>query len=397
MHEMQVSTVRPRGEMMHIRETYFDDPEYHQRLFRLREAMDVEGIDVFVTTNPSNVCYLVGYFTQSTLDMMFLAVPRSGTPVLVIPEFERARFEASAVGADVAAAWRPGDDPLPFVLRELDRRGLAAGRIVVDSGLTFAPHDVVSRLISGLGATGKRNLVEEVRLVKSAAEQECLRRAAAFTDAGVTAAFGSARMGATDFEVAASLIGATVRAGSHPLSADPYVCVGWRTGAPHSNRGGEVIGDGDPVWLEFGGCFARYTAPVMRCAVAGNPGPDLRALADASNAVLDAVLPVLRAGTPASRVAEVGRRAIDPILDRIIFHHHYGYSVGLSFSPSWRDTSHYVISEKNERPLQSGMVFHLPLMLRIKGRYGAGFSETVIIRDGEPEVLGRTPRTLVEL
>ncbi|CAH1665984.1 M24 family metallopeptidase [Chelatococcus asaccharovorans] len=382
---------------MTIREIYFNDSEYEQRIRKLREAMNVENIDVFVTTNPSNVCYLVGYFTQSTLDMMFLAVPRSGTPVLVIPEFERARFEASAVGAEVAAAWRPGDDPLPFVVREFDRRGLATGQVVVDSGLTYAPHDVVSRLISGLGATGRRNLVEEVRLVKSAAEQECLRRAATFTDAGVTAAFTAARRGATDFEVAASLIGATVRAGSHPLSADPYVCVGWRTGVPHSNRGGEVIGDGDPVWLEFGGCFARYTAPVMRCAVAGKASPDLGALADASNAVLDAILPVLRAGTPASQVAEVGRKAIDPILDRIIFHHHYGYSVGLGFSPSWRDTSHYVINEKNDRPLLSGMVFHLPLMLRIIGRYGAGFSETVIIGDGEPEVLSRTPRTLVEL
>jgi Xaa-Pro aminopeptidase len=175
------------------------------------------------------------------------------------------------------------------------------------------------------------------------------------------------------------------------------VCVGWRAGAPHSNRGGEKVRDGDPVWLEFGGCFARYTAPIMRCGVAGKPSDELKELADTSNAVIDAILPKLRAGTPASAVAAAGRRAIEPILDKIAFHHHYGYSVGLSFAPSWRDSGHYVINAKNDRPLAAGMVFHLPMMLRVKGRFGAGFSETVIIREGPPEILSHQPRSLIQL
>ena len=40
------------------------------------------------------------------------------------------------------------------------------------------------------------------------------------------------------------------------------------------------------------------------------------------------------------------------------------------------------------------MVFHLPLMLRVLGQYGAGFSEAVIVTENRAEVLSKLPRSL---
>ena len=64
-----------------------------------------------------------------------------------------------------------------------------------------------------------------------------------------------------------------IAGGSDFFCIDPIVCVGWRSGTPHSNRGGSVVAEGDPVFLEMGATLARYTCPIMRTRVAGKPSP----------------------------------------------------------------------------------------------------------------------------
>ena len=143
-----------------------------------------------------------------------------------------------------------------------------------------------------------------------------------------------------------------------------------------------------------GGTRARYTAPIIRTAAVGEAGP-LQELADVSSAVLDAIIPAMKPGVPAREVAAVGHKVIEPLLERIIFHHVYAYPVGLSFAPAWLDCPHFLITAKNPGPLEAGMVFHLPMNLRVMGRYGAGFSEAVVVTEAGGEILSKLPRELV--
>ena len=52
-----------------------------------------------------------------------------------------------------------------------------------------------------------------------------------------------------------------------------------------------------------------------------------------------------------------------------------------------------MIDEPNVR-LEPGMVFHLPLSVRVCGRCGASFSETVAVTETGHEVLARFDREL---
>jgi Xaa-Pro aminopeptidase len=377
------------------RECFFDDAEYVTRLTKVRALMARENIDLFVTTNPGNICYLAGHFTQAINDPMFLAVPLDGAPLLQLPPFELPRFEVSGVGAEGISTWRIGEDPADAVVKELRRRRMAAGSVAVDSGATFTPYDITARLIHGLAAKPIRDLIERVRITKSPAEITHLREAARATDAGVAAALATFGEGVSDYEIAAAALEAMVRAGSEPIVCDPYVCVGWRTGAPHSNRGGTVAQRGDPVFVELGGTRARYTAPMMRCAVLGEPTREIRELADTSFKTHSALLRAIKAGVKVADVAAVGLAAVAPVLDRIVFHYTFGYAVGLSFPPIWLDCPHFVLDAKNPALLEAGMVFHLPVMLRIKGRFGVGCSETVIVTEEGAEALSKLPREMI--
>ena len=61
----------------------------------------------------------------------------------------------------------------------------------------------------------------------------------------------------------------------------------------------------------------------------------------------------------------------------------------------WADASGTVEkSRARKSPREPGMVFHLPLSVRIYGRYGASFSETVAVTETGHEVLTSFEREL---
>jgi Xaa-Pro dipeptidase len=70
-----------------------------------------------------------------------------------------------------------------------------------------------------------------------------------------------------------------------------------------------------------------------------------------------------------------------------------GYSIGLAFPPDWGEG--HILSLINEPnvPLAAGMVLHCPLIVK-DSRYGAAFSETVLVTDTGHEVLTEFERRL---
>jgi Xaa-Pro dipeptidase len=238
-------------------------------------------------------------------------------------------------------------------------------------------------------------IVERVRLTKSAAEVDVLRQAARITAAGVEAAVRVIRVGARDFDVAAETNRALLAGGSLYMSSWPFICGGWRGGTPHSNASGYTLAPGDTVFLEMGGTVARYTTPIMRTVSLGKPGHEVTRLANASIETLEAVMEAMRPGVRASEVAAVGERVVSKVASDVIFHYTFGYPVGLGYPPSWMEESDFLLLKSNHEPLEAGMVFHLPMSLRVYGRRGVAFSETVHITEKGVEILTeRMPRTL---
>ena len=71
----------------------------------------------------------------------------------------------------------------------------------------------------------------------------------------------------------------------------------------------------------------------------------------------------------------------------------YGYPVGAGFPPHWGDYT-CRIRVGNPMVLQPGMVFHQPIALRLPGKVGVAFSETILITDTGCEALTSVERKL---
>jgi Xaa-Pro dipeptidase len=134
----------------------------------------------------------------------------------------------------------------------------------------------------------------------------------------------------------------------------------------------------------------------MRTAILGQPTPRMERYAEAGANALTALVETARPGLPASSVAGAGLAALEPVLDEVVFHHDFGYPVGINFPDTWTEGLGYMLRVENPRPLEVGMTFHLPMSLRQYGEFGINQSHTMVITETGAEALTKTaPRLRV--
>ena len=375
------------------RETTFDAAEFATRRDRVRALMAERGVDVLVLHSPANIYYLSGYYTLNLWDYQCLILPMAGQPTMLIWHFEEGRFAATAVDTALEM-FGGGADPIAETRGALDRNGLLKGRIGLEKDCTYLTANQYERLRDAFvpaTAVDGSGIVDRARIIKSPAELNYVRQAGRATDAAMRAGFAAIAEGVADSEVAAAIVAELVRQGTQNFAIYPMIAVGARSGVPHNSHDGVPVERGKPVFLEFSPSIRWYQAPLMRAAIVGE-APDLvRRVADTGAAALDAMCAMMKPGVPASHVAEAGRAVVDTIKDQIHFHYYFAYSVGIAFPPTWLESAEFGILLNNHKPLQPGMVFHFPMTLRVKGVFGVGQSQTVIVTDTGAEVLSKLP------
>jgi Xaa-Pro dipeptidase len=379
------------------REPTFAEAEYRRRLAAVHARMAQRGLDGILLFGPHNINYLTGMDSENLFDPQACVVAAGADPVLVILDFERGRFDNSA--------WLPAPiefdgfaDPVLAFTAAVRQQGLGAARIGLEQ--RAIGHDYYEKLAAALpGATLEDafGVVEGARLVKSEVEIALMREAAAITDRAVEAGFLAIADGRPDYEVEAAICGGLYRNGSDLVCWGPIVAAGYRGGLAHSSHNGYRMRTGDIVFIEVTGQRKRYTAPLMRTAIIGKPSAQQRRIADASAGAVAAILATARAGTPACDIAAAALKPIAPVLDKVIFHHNFGYPVGVGYPPSWIETLGFFLRSNNAAPVEAGMVFHLPMSLRVAGEFGICLSHTMLVTPDGGEALTKTSATLMEL
>jgi Xaa-Pro dipeptidase len=275
---------------------------------------------------------------------------------------------------------------------------LDSGRIGVETDSLLPKHHYGGLIDALPRATfvDARDAVCSASLLKSPAELACVRRAARLSDLGIEAALREVAEGKTDQDVAAAACEAMVRHGSEYMCIQPIVTTGQRSGIPHSTHRRAAVNSGDPIFLEFGACICRYSAPIMRTVVLGRASENVRRTAAATLSALNYAIEAMKPGVTGDEVARAAWRAIETDRPSIFYHGVVGYSVGLSFPPNWADVPFFLMKGQQAR-LEPGMLFHLPIASRDLGNYCVGFGETVAITENGCEVMGKQPRELVIL
>ncbi|MDR5875840.1 Xaa-Pro peptidase family protein [Vreelandella gomseomensis] len=362
----------------------FAPSEYRARLDKVRHAMVQQGYDALLLTDPADINYLTGYHTfEVSVHACLVCTPER--LVLQVASIETGAAVATALVDEIIGyRWENLDDiitPLADLLAPCQQIGIDGW----GSGLRVGVMEALSQTIGRQRFSEAGGVLDAIRIVKRPAELEMLKESARITAAGLDAAIQVIRPGMTDNDIASAGAQALLANGSEFMSLQPIVTSGPRIGVIHVNHKRHIIQPNEPVFLEFGAAYQRYTAPMMRTAVTGTPSQAHAATRDLCRALFETLCDAMRPGNTFDDAARAADALLDPQRDRLFFSGVFGYAVGAQFPPSWVEVTGY-IAKGQMRPFEANMVFHLPLCLRLPGQWGVGISDTVVVTEqgGQP-------------
>jgi len=234
----------------------------------------------------------------------------------------------------------------------------------------------------------------ELRLVKSAAEIEWLRRGAAMSDDAVGALAAAARPGMTEAECHAALESAYIAAGGlthiHYLGAtpmaEPRLCV------PAQWASSRRLAGGDALSCEISASYQGYPGQVLRTfAIAADPLPRYRDMHDVAEAAFDAVIARLRPGVTAGELTETAAGVIlgagYTIYDDLM----HGYGGG--YLPPVVSRASLEARSAPDFTFAAGMTVVIqPNVITTDERAGVQTGELMLITESGSESLHRYPR-----
>lgn len=371
---------------------YFDAAEFDRRCDAVRQSMGERGVDMLLVSAPENIFYLTGLDHWGYFAPHVLVVPADGELVLVTRAMEKvtvanhvknASFEGHSDSETVA-------DALGRVLsgRRLGTVGIEAW----SSGLSYGLAEALKNLLHASKWVDASGLVDELRMVKSPAEQALMRAAATVSDAGAQAAIAAIAEGASERHVAAECERAMIEAGGTFPGFGPFIRSTRRLGEEHTTWSGDRFGAGDAVFMELTGCVARYHAPLGRLIHLGSASKETHEMAAVAADAFGAVIGTMREGAPFRDVYAAWQSVVDRAGLSHYRRHHCGYMVGIGFPPSWTGGNKVTgLRRDSDIVLKTGMSFHVLSWLMGTGRGDFFMSNAVLLGPDGAEVLTRTP------
>ena len=274
------------------------------------------------------------------------------------------------------------------------------GRIGVEMDNYWFTAKAFHVLEAGLNAAQMRDatgLVNWQRAVKSDQELAYMRLAGARVSRMHRMIAERAEPGLRKCDLVAEIYGEALRfdaetgtGGDYPAIV-PLLPSGTDAAAPHLTWDDAPLRPNEGTFFEVAGVYRRYHCPLSRTVYLGKPP---KSFLDAEAAVgegMEAGLEAARAGNLCEDIA----RAFFGVLARhgIEKDNRTGYPIGLSYPPDWGErTMSLRLGDRTE--LHPNMTFHFMTGLWMED-WGFEITESIVIRDGPPELLADVPRALV--
>jgi Xaa-Pro aminopeptidase len=339
------------------------------RIERLRAALE----EPLLVSNGVNVRYLVGFESSNAA---LLVEPAR---VRLFSDFRYAEAGRAVEGVEFVETKRSLFADL--VERLSGRVGFEADDLSYARYATLAAGE--AELVPRYG------LVEALRLVKDAEEQEAIRRAAEVTNQAYERLAAERFVGRREQDLAWRMDELFHELGAEEPAFPTIVAAGPNAARPHADPGERVIEPGQTVVVDAG---ARVDGYCSDCTRTFATGPLPERLAEAYSICLEAQLEgveAVRAGVTGIDADAAARARIEDAGLGEAFGHGLGHGVGLDVHEAPR------LSRESGETLAAGSVVTIEPGIYIGGLGGIRIEDLAIVRDGEPEVLTGFTKELV--
>lgn len=234
--------------------------------------------------------------------------------------------------------------------------------------------------------------VSELRMIKTKAEADAVRRAQIITDAAFEHVLPMVKSGVTERSLALEIEFFMKRSGAQKPSFDLIVVSGEKTSLPHGVPGDRTVRAGDFVTMDTGAVVDGYCSDMTRTVALGSVSDEQRRVYDTVLQAQLAALRAIRAGQVCRDIDKIARDIIEVDAGyKGCFGHGLGHSVGLEIHEEPR------FSPACGTVLKSGMFMTVEPGVYLAEKFGVRIEDLVLVTEQGCENFTRSPKELIIL
>ena len=394
-------------------ELKISNAEHRSRIEKIQKQLRRKRLDALYLTNSARILYTTGFSHISTERPLAAVIPDEGLLFFMAPrlEYDHIRHECPLTGDVLTYPDYPGKiHPMRLFAKFMGQKGLGSSRIATDSvegaaggygyrGPTLRDLMGRAKFVAG------RDIVDNMRLIKSKQEIRLLRESAKWSEVAHDILLENTRAGLHDAVVAVkssydALVIMLKKLGQSyvqlKIALSPVVVgfrgqVGVDSAIPHAVYTKNKIRRGDVLVTEAGVEVGGYTSELERTLIVGKPSSRAKRCFETMLNAQNAALKEFRPGVRCNKVDEAAERSVEDSALKLGLRHHAGHGIGLDgHEPPWLDPGDRTI-------MREGMVFSCEPGLYFPGYAGFRHSDTVVITKKGMDFITHYPRELEEL
>ena len=383
----------------------FTVKEYKNRLKKVQSKMQKKGIELLISQDTANMNYLTGYDAWSFYYSQCVLVHVNSDEPLC---FVRAQ---DAGGAFITTYLKKENiiiydekyihtwpthpyDALVDLIRKKKWDKINIGVEMDAHYFTAYCYEKLKKGLPNAKILDSERLVNWVRVEKSIAEIEYMKKAATISEMAMKTAMETISPGVRQCDAVAeiqrTLFRGTPEYGGEYASIATLLPTGKGTSASHLTASDKKFVNGEATIIELSGTYKRYHAPMARTINLGKPDQKKLDAMKATNEALEEGINASKPGNTANDVAEKFWGVLDKY--GIKKESRTGYSIGIGYPPDWGEHT-LNIYKGDMTELKPNICYHMIAVMQF-GDWGVESSESIRITESGNELLCNFSRDL---
>ena len=357
-----------------------------ERLKKLREQFDSNGVDAIWIFNPDNRRYFSDFKAEDLLcgeTSGSLLISRTNAVLLTDSRYETEAKE-QAVEYEMFVYKEGIAGGLLTVAEKNDIRRLGVEENSISLGLYNKLFRHISETVKTVELIPVAGIAENMRIIKDAKEIHLMEKSADAISFIIDTVIEEIKPGVSEKEIARRISFLAEEVGAERLAFPSIVASGPNAALPHASPTGRLVIKGDPVTIDIGVKLEGYCSDITRTIFIGEPSRELKniysVVRKAQLAGIAAVLPDVESGYPDM----VAREIIKDSGYGSYFMHVLGHGVGMAVHEAPR------LASKQTTILKEGMVVTVEPGIYIPGLGGVRLEETVVIEKDKPKIITKS-------
>ncbi|MEG2868645.1 MAG: Xaa-Pro peptidase family protein [Terrisporobacter sp.] len=356
-----------------------------KKIEKLVSLLEENKLDAIYLTDNQNVNYISNYTDEAA----FAIISTKGNFLITDTRFMELA-ESCCKGFELVN-WHLFDRSIPKAVEHICIKNNIKTLGFEGSNLTFDKYEEIKSILekSDIRLSSTEGLIEELRYIKTEEEIKNIKKACEIADKALEELIPHIKVGAIENELAAKLEYFMKMNGAHDLGFETILVSGAKTSLLHGKPGDKKLEKGDFLLIDFGAMYNGYRSDMTRTFIIGEA--DERQL-ELYNLVKKAQLVGLE-----NMNAGVHATVPDMKIREVVKKYEDNYYRGLGHGIGRKLHEEPFLGNYGTKTMKEGCVITMEPCIYFPGWGGVRIEDTVLITDGQPEILTKFPKELMIL